>query len=164
MKSVETSIEVDVPIQTCYNQWTQFETFPSFMEGVKEVTQLDDKRLHWTAEIAGTRKMWDAEITEQVPDRRIAWRSTSGTYNAGTVTFEALGPDRTKVHLRLEFEPEDAAEKIGAILQVPDAQIEADMNRFKDFIESRRVETGAWRGQIEGAKVQGEGETGLQGV
>jgi len=161
MKSVETSIEVNVPVSTCYDQWTQFETFPSFMEGIKEVRQLDDKRLHWVAEVAGRRKEWDAEIVNEEPDMRISWRSTSGTANNGTVTFEPVGPDRTKIYLRMEFEPEDATETIGAALQVPDAQVKADIQRFKEFIEARQVETGAWRGRIEGGEVKEKGEQGV---
>src|SRR4051812_49989174 len=113
MERIEKSVEVKAPVQAVYNQWTQFEEFPRFMAGVKEVTQLDDTHLHWHAEIWGKDKEWDAEITEQVPDQRISWRSTSGAQNAGTVRFEPLDADRTRIHLAMAYEPEGALEKAG---------------------------------------------------
>ena len=146
MSDHQKSIVVDRPVTTVYNQWTQFEEFPQFMEGVEQVTQLDDKRLHWVAEIAGARREWDAEIVDQVPDRRIAWRSLDGTPNGGVVTFTPEG-DGTRVDLDLDVEPQGVVEKIGDKLGFVSNQAEGDLKRFKQFIESRGAETGAWRGQ-----------------
>ncbi len=148
MSTTEKSIEIDLPVSTVYNQWTQFEDFPQFMEGVESVTQLDDKRLHWVAEIAGAREEWDAEIVDQQPDQRIAWRAITGTKNDGVVTFESLGPNSTRVTLDLDVEPETLKEKIGEKLGFVSKQVEGDLKRFKGFIESRGAETGAWRGQV----------------
>jgi uncharacterized membrane protein len=148
MSTTQQSIEVDLPVSTVYNQWTQFEDFPQFMEGVESVTQLDDKRLHWVAEIAGTREEWDAEIVDQEPDRRIAWRAITGTTNDGVVTFESLGANSTRVTLDLDVEPESLKEKIGEKLGFVSKQAEGDLKRFKEFVESRGVETGAWRGEV----------------
>ncbi|MBX5493091.1 MAG: SRPBCC family protein [Chloroflexi bacterium] len=148
MASVTKSIDVRVPVRTAYDQWTQFEEFPRFMEGVKSVKQLDDTHLHWIAEIGGQTKEWDAEITEQVPDERIAWRSTSGAKNAGVVTFHRLGDGLTRVTLQMEYEPEGAAESIGDALGFVSRRVEGDLERFRDFIEGRGVETGAWRGEV----------------
>ncbi len=149
MAIVEQSIEVNVPVRVAYNQWTQFESFPSFMEGVKEVRQLDDKHLHWRAEISGREHEWDAEIDEQIPDKRIAWHSTSGAANGGVVTFHYIDDDTCRVSLQLEYEPEGALEKAGDLAGVLDRQVRGDLERFRDFIESRGIETGAWRGTIE---------------
>jgi uncharacterized membrane protein len=146
MTDHQKSIVVDRPVTTVYNQWTQFEEFPQFMEGVERVVQLDDRRLHWVAEIAGTRREWDAEIVDQEPDRRIAWRSIDGTPNGGVVTFEPEG-DRTRVNLDLDVEPQGALEKVGDKLGFVSKQAEGDLKRFKKFIESRGTETGAWRGR-----------------
>ena len=148
MHTIEQSININVPIRTAYNQWTQFETFPEFMEGVEEVRQLDDKRLHWVAEIAGRRHEWDAEIHEQVPDERIAWRSISGQPNEGAVRFEKTGENQTRVSVIIRFEPAGALEKAGDALGIAGARVKGDLKRFKDFIESHGVETGAWRGEI----------------
>ncbi len=148
MPTVEQSIEVNVPVSTAYNQWTQFEEFPSFMEGVDRVEQLDDRRLHWTASFGGNRHEWDAEITEQVPDQRIAWRSLGGERNAGVVTFQPNGQSSTRVTLAIDFEPDDLVEKVGDKLGFVSKRTEGDLERFKKFIESRGVETGAWRGQV----------------
>ena len=148
MARVEASIDVSQPVRTVYNQWTQFQEFPRFMEGVVQVVQLDDTHLHWVAEIAGAHREWSAEIFCQQPDQRVAWRNTTGVTNAGEVTFEPLGPDTTRVHLRLDFEPDGAVEKAGEVLGLVDNQAETDLARFKQFIESRGVETGAWRGEI----------------
>jgi uncharacterized membrane protein len=137
-----------------YNQWTQFEEFPRFMEGVEEVKQLDDKRLRWRAEIAGKVLEWDAEIFEQIPDKRVAWRSKTGALNTGMVNFESLGPNRTKIWLKLNYKPEGAMEKIGSAIGIISQRVEGDLERFKEFIESRGSETGAWRGQIEGRHVE----------
>ncbi len=146
MSDHQKSIVVDRPITTVYNQWTQFEEFPQFMEGVEQVVQLDDRRLHWVAEIAGTRREWDAEIVDQEPDRRIAWRSIDGTPNGGVVTFEPAGGG-TRVNLDLEVEPQGAIEQIGDKLGFVSKQAEGDLKRFKEFIESRGTETGGWRGR-----------------
>jgi len=153
MAAVEKSIDVDVPVRTAYNQWTQFEDFSRFMEGVKEVRQLDDKRLHWRAEILGKDVEWTAEITQQIPDKRITWRSTSGAFNAGSISFEPLGAEKTRLRLRIEYEPEGAAEKTGSAIGLVSARVERDLERFKDFIEGQGHETGAWRGEIHGQEV-----------
>jgi uncharacterized membrane protein len=148
METIEKSIDIHVPVQTAYNQWTQFEEFPRFMEGVESVKQLDDTRLHWVANVAGERKEWDARITEQVPDQRIAWRSEGGEFTAGTVSFQPLGADHTRVTVRIEYEPEGITEKAGDMLGFVSRRVEGDLERFKDFIESRGQETGAWRGTV----------------
>jgi uncharacterized membrane protein len=148
MASVQETIEIDVPVQTAYNQWTQFEEFPQFMEGVEQVTQVDDTHLEWKAKIGGVSRTWDAEIVEQVPDRRISWRSTSGSMNAGTVTFEPLAADRSRVLLQLEFEPEGAVEKAGDALGIVERRAKGDLERFGELITTRGRETGAWRGQV----------------
>ena len=148
MSTVEKSIEVNQPVRTVYDQWTQFEEFPQFMEGVERVVQLDDTHLHWVAEIAGAKREWDAEITEQVPDQRIAWRSLGGERNAGVVTFQPNGQSSTRVTLAIDFEPDDLVEKVGDKLGFVSKRTEGDLERFKKFIESRGVETGAWRGQV----------------
>jgi uncharacterized membrane protein len=149
---VEKRILVNVPASTAYNQWTQFEEFPHFMGGVKSVTQLSDDRLEWVAEIAGVRRKWEAKILEQVPDRKVAWAATEGATNAGTVTFEDVGGGQTSVQLSLEYEPEGIVETVGDKLHVVDRQVEADLKRFKDFIEDEGYASGAWRGTVnEGA-------------
>ena len=148
MSVIEKSIEVEVPVRTAYDQWTQFESFPKFMGGVEHVRQVDYRRLHWKAEIGGVVREWDAEIVDQLPDDRVTWRSTSGTTHQGTVSFAEEGAGRTRVTLRLEYQPEGAAEKAGDVLNIVDRRIEGDLERFKDFIESRGTETGAWRGEI----------------
>ena len=148
MTRVQHTIDVNVPVRTAYNQWTQFEEFPQFMDNVKSVKQLDDRRLHWVADVAGKQTEWDAEIVDQVPDQRVAWRSTAGTPNNGTVTFEPAGPEKTKVTVAIEAEPTDPIEKAGAAAGMLDRQVEGDLERFKKFIESRGGETGAWRGEI----------------
>ena len=149
MSTIEQSIDVEVPVRTAYNQWTQFEEFPRFMDGVESVRQLDDKRLHWVAEVAGQRREWHAEITEQSPDERVAWRSVDGATNAGVVTFHRLGDGLTRVMLQLEFEPEGLAEKAADALGIVQRRAKADLERFKEFIESRGRETGAWRGSVD---------------
>jgi uncharacterized membrane protein len=148
MATVENSIAVEQPIQTVYNQWTQFEDFPEFMNGVEEVRQLDDKRLHWVAKIGPVAREWDAEITEQTPDQTIAWRAVDGSQNNGRVSFKPLAADRTEVALQLEFDPQGVTEKAGDALGIVTKQAEGDLERFKEFIESRDRETGAWRGNI----------------
>jgi uncharacterized membrane protein len=148
MPTVQETIEVQQPVRTVYNQWTQFEDFPQFMEGVEQVVQLDDKRLHWVAEIAGSKREWDAEIVDQKPDQRIAWRSITGTKNAGIVTFRPVGEGATEVTLQLDVEPEGVLEQAGEKLGFVHKQAEGDLKRFKEFIESRGTETGAWRGEV----------------
>ena len=157
MATIEKSIDVNVPVRTAYNQWTQFEEFPQFMEGVEAVRQLDDKRLHWTATVGGKTKQWDAEITEQRPDERIAWRSRSGANNAGVVTFHRLSDSTTRVMLQLDYDPEGVVENVGDALGVVSARVKGDLERFKEFIESRGRETGAWRGEIDRGSVKKRG-------
>lgn len=147
---IESTIRVNAPVRTVYNQWTQFEEFPRFMEGVKEIRQLDDSHVHWIAEVAGKEKHWDAEITEQIPDQRVAWRSMSGALNSGVVEFRPVGAGETEVCVRMEWEPEGAVEGVGSALQADDARVKGDLKRFKEFIEARGTETGAWRGEIRG--------------
>lgn len=163
MAKIEKSIDIDVPVRTAYNQWTQFEDFPRFMEGVKEVRQMDTKRLHWRAEVAGKEKEWDAEISEQTPDRRIAWHSTTGTRNAGQVSFQPINDNRTRVTLLMDYETEGLMEKAGDAMGVVSGRVEADLQRFKDFIEARGAESGAWRGEIHGGQQTGRGGTGSTG-
>jgi uncharacterized membrane protein len=153
MESIEKSIEVNVPVRTAYNQWTQFEEFPQFMEGVEAVRQLDDKRPHWRASIAGKTEEWQAEIVEQTPDMVVAWRSTSGAENAGRVSFAPAGMDATRVTLRLDYDPEGMVESVGDKLGFVSRRVEGDLERFKEFIEGRGTETGAWRGEIHGGEV-----------
>ncbi|HEX9815810.1 MAG TPA: SRPBCC family protein [Candidatus Thermoplasmatota archaeon] len=160
MERIEDSIECNVPLKTCYNQWTQFESFPEFMEGVKMVRQIDDRRCQWTAEIGGKEKSWEAEIYRQLPDKEIAWRATSGAKNQGRVTFESRGATSTLVRLNLEYEPEGAVENIGEALGLIKKRVVGDLRRFKEFLEARKYETGAWRGEIRG----GEEEEGASGT
>ena len=157
METTEQSIEVDAPIQAVYNQWTQFEEFPRFMSNVKEVRQLDDKRLHWRASLAGKEKEWDAEIFEQIQDEKISWRSTSGAHNAGTVRFDKASGGNTRVTLELAYDPEGIVENVGDALGVVSAQVRGDLERFKDFIEERGRATGGWRGEIQGGEVKSGG-------
>ncbi|OLC58531.1 MAG: cyclase [Chloroflexi bacterium 13_1_40CM_4_68_4] len=154
MAAIEKSLDVDVPVSVAYNQWTQFESFPEFMDGVKEVKQVDDTHLRWRADLGGKEKEWTAEITEQLPDERISWRSTGGAQNDGTVIFRALDGGRTRIILRLDYEPEGAVESAGSALGVVSGRVEGDLKRFKRFIESRGVPTGEWRGEVEGGTVQ----------
>jgi len=146
--SIEKSVEVDVPLSTAYNQWTQFEEFPSFMNGVEAVKQLDETHLHWVASIGGHREEWDAEITEQIPDERVAWKATSGKGNAGVVTFHKLDDNRTKVMLQLDWESEGMVEALGALLGRDDRAVKGDLERFKELVEKQGSESGAWRGEV----------------
>ena len=155
MATVEKSIDVNVPVRTAYDQWTQFEEFPRFMDAVESVKQLDDTHLHWVARVAGRRKEWDAEISEQTPDERVAWHSTSGARNAGVVTFHRLESEKTRIMLQLEAEPEGVVEAAGAAVGILDREVEGDLERFKEFIESRGGETGAWRGEVRQGDVTG---------
>ncbi len=152
MARVEQSIDVNVPVRVAYNQWTQFEEFPHFMQGVEEVRQLDDKHTHWRASIAGKTEEWDADITEQIPDKRVAWKSTSGNRNAGVVTFHYIDENTTRLMVQMDFEPEGVVEKVGVAIGADDRRVKGDLQRFKEFIESRGTETGAWRGEIRNPK------------
>jgi len=148
MATVTSDIDIDAPVSTVYNQWTQFEDFPAFMSGVKEIHQLTDAELHWKVAVAGAEREFDARITEQIPDERIAWRSLDGPEQAGVVTFHRLDDDSTRVRLQLEWDPDGFVEKVGSVLQLDDAQVRMDLMRFKELIESNGFETGAWRGEI----------------
>jgi uncharacterized membrane protein len=149
MDTIVKWIDVTAPPQMAYNQWTQFEEFPRFMEGVERVAQLDDARLHWMATVGGVRRAWFARITEQIPDERIAWVAEGGAFNTGVVTFHHLSPRRTRVTLQLEYEPRGFVERAGAALGVVATRIHDDLERFRDFIEARGREAGAWRETIE---------------
>lgn len=149
MANVQKTIEVPVPVREAYNQWTQFESFPRFMEGVEEVRQLDDRRLHWRAKVGGRQAEWDAEIVEQIPDRLIAWRSIGGRGNAGVVEFQPVAESRTQVSLRMETETEGAAEAVGDKLGVLGRQVEGDLKRFRDYIAELGTAEGAYRGRID---------------
>ena len=155
MASITKSVDVEVPIRVAYDQWTQFETFPEFMEGVDEVRQIDDTHLHWVADVAGQRQEWDAEITQQEPDQRVAWTSTNGDWNAGAVDFHRVDDRTTRVTLTMDIQPEGVVERVGDAVGVPDRQVEGDLERFKAFIESRGAATGAWRGSVEQTDVTG---------
>jgi uncharacterized membrane protein len=153
MSRFEHEIDVKVPVRTAYDQWTQFESFPRFMNGVKKVVQLDDKTLEWTAEIGMVTRTWRAEITDQTLDHRIAWKSTTGPKNGGAVLFEPLDAQRTRVRVAIDAEPDDAVEKVGDALGILDRTVKGDIERFRDFIEGRELPTGAWRGEIHGDEV-----------
>jgi uncharacterized membrane protein len=154
MALVEKSIDVNVPVQVAYNQWTQFEEFPKFMEGVKQVRQIDDTTLHWIAEIGGQEREWKANIAEQIPDERVAWAAEGDTPNAGVVTFHRLDDATCRVMLQMEYEPTDIKEKAGGALGVIGRRVEGDLKRFKEFIEARGTETGAWRGTVEQDRIR----------
>jgi uncharacterized membrane protein len=154
MPRFESTVDVDVPVRTAYDQWTQFETFPRFMDNVERVEQLDDRNLRWVASIAGQRKEWTAEISDQTPDTRVAWRSTSGDQNDGAVLFEPIDANRTRLTLRIDVEPTGPVESAGAALGFVERAVKSDLNNFKEYIESRRAPTGAWRGEIHGEEVQ----------
>ncbi len=153
MARIEKSIDVEVPLRIAYDQWTQFEDFPRFMEGVKYVHQLSDTRLEWDAEVAGREKKWEAQITQQVPDQRISWSSIDGARNAGTVTFHPIDGTRTRVMLQMDVEPDGAIESAGTGLGFLQRQVKGDLERFKQFIESRGTETGSWRGSVDSGDV-----------
>jgi uncharacterized membrane protein len=149
MSTVEETVDVEVPVHTAYNQWTQFEEFPNFMEGVEEVRQLDARHNHWTTKIGGVRREFDTEIVDQLPDDRIAWRSTSGdTRQRGAVRFQSLDDTHTRVELTMDVEPTGAVEKGADMLGVVDRRVKGDLRRFKEYIEQRGGESGAWRGRV----------------
>ena len=154
MKIIEESIEIRVPVSTAYNQWTQFESFPQFMEGVERVEQVTDKTLRWTASVAGRTKEWMADIVDQTPDTRIAWKSTEGAENAGAVLFRPLGPEQTEVTLRLDAEPEGAIETAGDALGFLQRRVHGDLERFKERVQSKGGNGRGWRGEIHGDEVE----------
>ena len=151
-KQIVEEIEVGVPVSTAYNQWTQFEEFPLFMDGVDDVRQLDDTRLHWVASIGGSRAEWDAKIVEQVPDQRISWTSESGQHTRGEVSFEPVGDDRSRIRLTLTYTPEGINQALGSAVGIDARRVRGDLDRFKGLIESRGVEDGAWRGEVHGGQ------------
>jgi uncharacterized membrane protein len=148
MATITESVDVAVPVRVAYDQWTQFEEFPSFMGGVEQIRQIDDTHLHWVAEVGGKREEWDAEITEQHPDERVAWTARGGKGNAGVVTFHRLNDDETRVTVQMDWQPEGVMENVGAALGFDDRQVSKDLERFKELIESRGTATGGWRGDI----------------
>jgi uncharacterized membrane protein len=155
MPKVQDSIEVQVPVQQAYNQWTQFEEFPKFMGGIQSVQQLDETHVQWVAEIGGASRQWTTEVTEQQPDEKIAWKTIDGEVkNDGVVTFEQVGPNQTRVNVEMDVEGESTMENVaGDLLGIVKDQVHGDLERFKQLIENRDEETGAWRGEVE------EGET-----
>jgi uncharacterized membrane protein len=155
MPTIEQSIEVNVPVTTAYNQWTQFEEFPSFMKGVDEVRQLDDTRLHWVVSHGGQTHEWDAEITEQHPDERVAWKSIGGNGNAGAVTFHRIDENTTRLMVQIDWETEGMMDQLGSALGSDDRRVKSDLERFKEMIEARGEESGAWRGEVEQDDVSG---------
>jgi uncharacterized membrane protein len=148
MASIEKSIDVEVPVSTAYNQWTQFEEFPEFMQGVESIQQLDDTHLHWKTSIGGVEREFDAEVTEQLPDKRIAWRSTDGTTHAGVVTFHHLTDNSSRVMVQIDWSPEGVVENVGAAVGADDHRVKGDLERFKEFIEKRGTATGSWHGEV----------------
>ena len=148
MASVQESVDVDVPIRVAYDQWTQFESFPQFMGGVERITQLDDTHTHWVTKIGGVEREFDAEITEQHPDHRIAWRATDGTQHAGVVTFHRIDDETTRIMVQMDYVPAGVVERIGSALGADNRRVRGDLERFKEMIEARGSETGAWRGEI----------------
>jgi uncharacterized membrane protein len=147
MSRIQESLELEVPVSTAYNQWTQFEDFPHFMEGVESVKQLDDTRLHWIADLGGTRREWEAKIVDQTPDSHVAWEGGPED-PSGEVRFSPLGADRCRITLLMDYEPQGMKEKAGDVVGIGKARVKGDLKRFKDFIEHRKVETGAWRGDV----------------
>ena len=154
METIKESIEVTVPVSTAYNQWTQFEEFPQFMDGVESVEQIDDTHLRWVAEIGGERRDWQAEIVDQVPDQKIAWRAVEGQGPNGVVTFESLGADQTMVIVEMSYEPEGLKEQLGSKVGMDSRGVKQDLERFKTLTETLGTETGAWRGKVEAGEPQ----------
>lgn len=150
MSRVEESVDVDVPVRVAYNQWTQFESFPNFMEGVESITQVDDTHNHWVTKVGGQTREFDTEITEQHPDERVAWKSVGGdTTHAGVVTFHRLSDSKTRLMIQIDWEPEGLVEKVGSVVGVDDHRVRADTKRFKQFIESRGTAEGGYRGDVQ---------------
>ncbi|MGO4456469.1 SRPBCC family protein [Streptomyces sp. M-16] len=163
MSMVKESIDIDVPVSSVYNQWTQFEEFPRFMEGVEDVRQIDERHCRWKTKVAGVEREFDTEIVDQTPDERIAWRSvTDDVAQKGVVTFQRLDEAHTRVSLALDFEPQGMAETAAAVLGVLDQRVKGDLKRFKGFIEERGVESGGWRGRITPADAGGASSTGTE--
>ena len=154
METIKETIEVNVPVSTAYNQWTQFADFPKFMDGVKSVEQLDDTHLRWVAEVGGQSRDWQAEIVEQVPEQRIAWRATDGDGPNGLVSFEPLGEDTTLVTVEMSYEPEGLKEQLGAKIGLDSRQVKEDLGRYKELVETMGSETGAWRGEVHAGERQ----------
>ena len=148
MASIQESIDVQVPARTAYNQWTQFEEFPRFMEGVKSVRQIDDTHLHWVVEVGGKEYEWTAEITEQQPDQMVAWKAIDGHGINGVVTFQPLGESEARITVQMDHETDGIMEQLGSALGVDSRRVKSDLERFKDLVEGRGVETGAWRGEV----------------
>jgi uncharacterized membrane protein len=163
VSTIEKTIDVDVPVRAAYNQWTQFAEFPRFMEGVERVEQLNDTMTHWVTRIAGVRREFDAQIVEQEPDRVVHWRSVKGPRNEGEVLFEVIDQDRTRIKLNMHFDPEGVMEKAADALHIVERSAEADLKRFKEFIEERGVETGAWRGEVDEGRTKTPGESSQSG-
>jgi uncharacterized membrane protein len=149
MANIERSIDVDVPVRAAYDQWTQFEEFPRFMEGVEEIRQIDDTHTHWRTKIAGREKEFDAVVTEQRPDERIAWTSQDGPEHAGVVTFHRIDDSKTRIMLQLDYEPEGPVEKLGDLVGIVERRVKGDLERFKELIESRGAPSGGWRGEVD---------------
>ena len=149
METVNETIQIDVPVSTAYNQWTQFQEFPKFMDAVEAVEQIDDTHLRWVAEISGERREWQAEIVEQVPDEKLAWRSEGGNGPNGIVTFEPLGEEKTLLTVEMSYEPEGLKETLGAKIGMDARQVQEDLQRFKQLVEALGEETGAWRGEVQ---------------
>jgi uncharacterized membrane protein len=154
MSTVEQSIDIHVPVRVAYDQWTQFESFPEFMDGVEEVRQIDDTHLHWRAKVAGHVAEWDAVITDQIPDQRVAWRATDGKANAGVVTFQSLDDGSSRVMVQIEHENEGVMEKVGSALGADSREVKNSLERFKELVESRGGPSGAWRGEVDGGEVR----------
>ncbi|MGO4584534.1 SRPBCC family protein [Arthrobacter sp. 2RAF6] len=157
MATVNRTIDVEVPVSVAYNQWTQFESFPEFMKGVEAVEQIDETALHFSTNVGGVKRDFNAQILEQVPDSLVSWASIDGPRNAGTVSFEPLGADRTRVSVEIEWEPESFAEKAGSLVGIDDMRVSADLDKFKKFIEERGHETGGWRGSVAAGDVDDSG-------
>ncbi len=164
MSKIHESIDVNVPVRTAYDQWTQFEDFPRFMEGVERVVQIDDTTLEWTAKVAGKEESWKARITAQEPDREIAWQATTGAPNAGDVRFQPLGVDATRIDLTMDVDPQGPVESTGDALGFVQRRVKGDLERFKEFIEERGQATGAWRGEVSGGSSSGSGTAGYGGT
>ena len=154
MSTVEQSIDVDVPVRVAYDQWTQFESFPEFMPGIEEVRQVDDTHLHWKASFSGHEVEWDAVITEQLPDERVAWKATDGKANAGVVTFHRLSDQSSRVMVQIEHESDGLMERVGSALGADTREVKSSLQSFKELVERRHSASGAWRGEVEGGRVQ----------
>lgn len=155
MSEILESIDIDVPVRTAYDQWTQFEEFPLFMEGVSSIDQIDDTHLEWHATIGGVDKSWRAKVTEQTPDQRIAWKSIEGARNDGAITFHRIDDEKSRLVLQLDVEPDGVVETIGDAAGFVSRRAKGDLERFKEFIENRGTATGAWRGEVEQNDVAG---------